>query len=158
MKASRTRRTGFTLIEVLMVVAILVLLAGVAIVAVTGSGEKAKIKLVRPLLAQVGDALERYKLDIGNYPTEEEGNLDALRKRPEYDDEKTADMWAGPYLKSEPIDPWGNKVSFLLTEAGTDEAQLVPYKLWSFGPNKQDDNGAEDDIRNRAWEESEEAE
>ncbi|MCD6303776.1 MAG: type II secretion system major pseudopilin GspG [Planctomycetes bacterium] len=155
MTISRKRRRGFTLIEVLMVVAILVLLAGVTIVAVSGTGEKTKIKLVRPLLAQVSDALERYKLDIGSYPTEEEGGLKALRVRPEYSDEKLTDKWAGPYLKSDPIDPWGNPISYQLTEPGTDEAQQVPFKLWSFGPNKQDDNGAEDDIRNKAWEEAE---
>ena len=158
MKASSRRRKGFTLIEVLMVVAILVLLAGVAIVAVTGSGEKAKVKLVAPLLSQLSDALERYKLDIGNYPTEQEGGLDALRKKPEFDDEKTGEKWAGPYLKSEPVDPWGSKISYTPTEAGSEEAQMVPYKIWSFGKNKQDDNGADDDIRNKAWEESEKQE
>ncbi len=158
MTASRSRRSGFTLIEVLMVVAILVLLAGVAIVGLRGTGDKAKIDLVKPLLSQIAGSLDRYKLDIGQYPTEEQGGLDALRTPPEFEDEKTAEKWAGPYLKKEPIDPWGNPISYQVTEPGTEEARLVPYKLWSFGPNGQDDNGAEDDIRNEAWAQAEEME
>lgn len=157
MKALGNRRRGFTLIEVLMVVAILVLLAGVVIVAVTGSGEKAKVKLVQPLLAQVSDALDRYKLDIGHYPTEEEAGLEALRKRPDFGgDEKIVEKWAGPYLKAEAVDPWGSKISYTPTPADSPDVLMIPYKLWSFGPNKQDDNGADDDIRNQAWEQAEE--
>lgn len=157
MRTVRSRRRGFTLIEVLMVVAILVLLAGVAIVAVSGSGEKAKIKLVRPLLSQISGALDRYKMDVGEYPTEEQG-LDALRRPPEFEDEASEQKWGGPYLKSDPVDPWGNEISYQPAEPGSEEAMTVPYRLWSFGPNKQDDNGAEDDIRNKAWAESEEME
>jgi general secretion pathway protein G len=156
MKALGNRRRGFTLIEVLMVVAILVLLAGVLVVSLGSTGEKTNIKLTRVLVAKVSDALERYKLSIGHYPKEDEGGLDALRKKPDFGgDEKMAEKWEGPYLPSEPTDPWGSKISYTVTDPTSPEAQTLPFKVWSFGPNKQDDNGADDDIRNVAWDEAE---
>jgi len=155
MKTSGRSRRGFTLIEVILVIAIIGVLAGVLIFAVGGTKEKADRDSTAVLVSQVCDALERYKLHIGQYPTEEDGGLDALRKQPQFEDEKTGENWAGPYLKSDPTDPWGNALNYQVTETGTDEAKLVPYKVWSNGPNKQDDNGADDDIRNKAWAESE---
>lgn len=158
MKASRKSRRGFTLIEVILVIAIIGVLAGVLIFAIGGTKDKADKDATRILVKLVCDGLERYKLHIGRYPAEEDGGLEALRKKPEFEDEKMAEKWAGPYVGKEPVDPWGTALNYNVTEPGTDEALTVPYKIWSNGPNRQDDNGAEDDIRNRAWEESEEAE
>jgi general secretion pathway protein G len=159
MKALGNRRRGFTLIEVLMVVAILVLLAGVLVVSLGSTGEKTYIKGARLVVAKVCSALERYKVSLTHYPTQEEGGLEALTKKPEFGgDEKTAEKWEGPYLQaSDLVDPWGSKIGYTLTDPTSPEALQLPYKVWSFGPNKQDDNGAPDDIRNAAWEDSEKA-
>ena len=155
MKAMGNRRRGFTLIEVLMVVAILVLLAGVLVVSLGQTGEKTNIKLARVFVAKVADALDRYKLSIGHYPTDEEGGLEALLKCPDFGgDAKMVEKWEGPYLASEPLDPWGSKLGYTVTDPTSPDAQTIPFKIWSFGPNKQDDNGASDDIRNVAWEQS----
>ena len=68
---------------------------------------------------------------------------------------KLAEKWAGSYLATDPVDAWGNKLGYQLSDPGSEEAKTLPYKLWSFGPNKQDDNGADDDIKNKAWTQSE---
>lgn len=154
MKA-RVSRHGFTLIEVLLVIAIIGVLAGVLIFAVGGTQDKAKRDAVVLLIKQVDTALNRYKLDIGRFPTEEDGGLNALRKVPQFDDEAMNEKWGGPYLEASPVDPWKNPLNYTVTEAGSDEARAVPYKVWSNGENGTDDNGADDDIRNKAWEESE---
>ena len=54
--------------------------------------------------------------------------------------------WRGPYLKEEPTDAWGNKYNYQISQPGTPEADLTPYKLWSNGPDGMD--GTDDDIKN----------
>jgi len=155
MNAPDTTRGGFTLVEILLVVAIIGILAAALIFAVGGAPEKAKKDSTAILIEQVSGALDRYKLDIGEYPGDQDGGLNALTKKPSFTDEKLAEKWAGPYIKADPVDGWGVKLGYQPTEAGSEEAKTLPYKLWSFGPNKQDDNGANDDIRNKAWIQSE---
>jgi general secretion pathway protein G len=139
-------RRGFTLIEVLLVLAIIGLMASVAIVALVPAGEGAKKKTSALLLKSVKTALSLYNNDIGHYPSEEEGGLEALRVKPNFSDEKTGEKWNGPYLEEEPRDAWGNKLNYQLTPAGTPEYQQTPYKLWSNGPDGMD--GTADDIKN----------
>lgn len=95
---------GFTLIELLVVLAILTLLAGLVGPRVLSQFGGAKTKTAALQIADIDKALELYKLDVGRFPTNEEG-LDALIKRPG----TAAPTWAGPYLKSAsvPTDPWG---------------------------------------------------
>lgn len=145
MNSSKTGRRGFTLIEVLLVILLLGMLATVAIVAVRGVREKARKDTTRMLVQQVvPSALDLYNNDIGHYPSEEEGGLDALRKKPNFgDDETLAEKWAGPYLKKEPKDVWGNALNYEIVEDA--EAGGQTYKLWSNGPNQQ--SGDDDDIK-----------
>lgn len=102
----RTRRHafgGFTLIELLVVLAILTMLAGLVGPRVLGLLGGAKSKTAGVQIADIEKALEIYKLDVGRFPTTEEG-LDALVKKP-----GSANGWSGPYLKGGlPSDPWGN--------------------------------------------------
>jgi general secretion pathway protein G len=99
---------GFTLIELLVVLAILTLLAGIVGPRVLGQLGGAKSKTAGVQIADIEKSLDLFKLDIGRYPTNEEG-LDALVRRP-----GAIAQWAGPYLKGGelPKDPWGEPYKY----------------------------------------------
>jgi general secretion pathway protein G len=149
--ARRTPRTaGFTLIEILLVIVIILLLAGALVVFVLPQQEGAEKNTTRVLLGQVAQALDTYRLNLGSYPTEEEGGLDALMKKPQYENERKGEKWAGPYLKpgTRLEDPWGHKLRYEPSDPtlGTEErTTALPYKLYSVGPDGQPDT--EDDIK-----------
>jgi len=151
MNVRNNARGGFTLVEILLVIAIIGIVAGAMILTLTGRQEKATADSAKVLIENVCTALDLYKLDIGHYPSEEEGGLDALTKKPAFTDEKLAEKWTAAYLKQEPVDGWGKKLGYEVTDPSNEEAKTLPYKVWSFGPNMQDDNGSGDDIRNKAW-------
>ena len=157
MMTKNPTRSGFTLMEILLTILIIGILAGAMVLVFTGRQDKATKDSAKILIENVCQAVDLYKIDIGHYPLEEEGGLEALRKQPSFTDEKLGEKWAGPYLKVEPVDGWGNSLGYQLSEPGSEEAKVLPYKVWSFGPNGTDDNGADDDIRNMAWEQSEES-
>lgn len=98
----RRRRLGFTLVELMVVVAIIGLLAAVVTVNVMGQGHKARVERVRADMKAIGDALDLFKVDCGYYPSQ----LQDLWERP-----ANARKWGPePYLKEyPPRDPWGNE-------------------------------------------------
>ncbi len=152
MKMRTNIGTGFTLIEILLVILIIGMLAGVFIVAVMPARESTRIKTTALLVeTTVPSALDRYNMDIGHYPTEEEGGLDALRKKPS--DEEIAKKWAGPYLKKEAKDAWDKALHYEVVEESTGETAGLKYKLWSEGPDEQ--NETDDDIK--SWSEETES-
>lgn len=105
---------GFTLIELLVVLAILALLAGLVGPRVLSQLGGAKSKTAVVQIADLDKALELFKLDVGRFPTTEEG-LQALVTKPA----SVASGWAGPYLKGGlPNDPWGRPYQYKL-EGGT---------------------------------------
>lgn len=92
---------GFTLLELLVVMVIIGLLAGLVAPRYFEQVGKSNVKIARAQIVSLGQALDQYRLDVGTYPTTEEG-LDALVNKPQ-----NAQRWSGPYLqKAVPVDPW----------------------------------------------------
>ncbi|MGZ5157069.1 MAG: type II secretion system major pseudopilin GspG [Caldimonas sp.] len=100
----RPRQSGFTLLELLVVIVIIGLLAGLVAPRYFDQVSKSNTKIARAQIDSLGKALDQYRLDVGAYPTTEMG-LAALNTRP-----PNLEKWAGPYLKKAvPPDPWGNR-------------------------------------------------
>lgn len=109
--SARQSARGFTLIELLVVLAILTLLAGLVGPRVLNQLGGAKSKTAGVQIADLDKSLELFKLDVGRYPTTDEG-LEALVKKP-----GSVNGWNGPYLKGGvPTDPWNR--AYLYTNAG----------------------------------------
>lgn len=141
---------GFTLIEVLLVIVIILMLAGALVIFVLPQQEGAEKNTTKLLLQQVESALDTYRLNMGRYPTEEQGGLDALMVKPTFENERMGDKWNGPYLKpgTKLEDTWGNKLKYEVVDT-TDEANKSGprYKLFSVGPDGQPETA--DDIKAR---------
>jgi general secretion pathway protein G len=150
-RSPRRGAVGFTLIEILLVIVILLMLAGALVVFVLPQQKGAEKNTTRIMLQQVANALDTYRMNLGHYPTEQEGGLDALLKKPTFESESMGEKWLGPYLKPGTTleDPWGHKIHYELndTASGTDTEKTggLPYKLFSLGPDGQPDT--DDDIK-----------
>jgi general secretion pathway protein G len=109
--ASRSRNRGFTLVEVMVVVAILGILAALIVPKIIGRSDDARIVAAKQDVATLVAALKLYRLDNQRYPTTEQG-LKALVEKPTV--EPVPVNWkAGGYLDKLPKDPWGNAYQFL---------------------------------------------
>jgi len=131
-------RRGLTLIEVLIVIAILLAIGGLVLVNLMPTKENADRDTMRLQLQSIGGALDQYRLHIKHYPTEEEG-LKALWDKSVISNEDEMANWHGPYLQK-PIekDSWGSELVYRPNETGS------AYELLSIGPDKQE--GTDDDI------------
>lgn len=117
---------GFTLIELLIVMIILGLLAAIVAPNMFQKVGKAKQGSAKTQISMIGTALDAYRLDLGRYPSADEG-LEALRKNP------GAPNWDGPYLSKDiPVDPWGKPYVY---RAPGDHGD---YDLYSLGADGQD--------------------
>jgi general secretion pathway protein G len=100
-------KKGFTLIEILIVMVILGLLAALVGPKMFGKVGKSKQKAAKAQISLLETALDTFRLDMGRYPTSEEG-LEALRTKP-----ADSAKWDGPYIpKKVPLDPWGNPYKY----------------------------------------------
>lgn len=142
------RAGGFTLIEILLVIVIILMLAGALVVFVLPQQEGAEKNTTRLMLNNIDNALQTYRLNMGRYPTEEDGGINALLIKPNFDNERLAAKWQGPYVKpgTRLEDPWGNPLQYEVVDRtlDTENKSGPPYKLFSLGPDGQPDT--EDDI------------
>jgi len=126
---------GFTLVEIMVVVAIIGALMSVALPRLTGRTEEARLQAARLQVENLSMAIDAFSFDCGRFPSAHEG-LNALRESP------GEQGWKGPYLKrSVPPDPWHGDYSYL--QPG---ARATDYDVFSSGPDHQ--SGTNDDIGN----------
>ena len=131
--------SGFTLIEVMVVIVILGVLAALIVPNVMGRGEKAKVDTTQITLKGVAGALDQYKLDNGRYPSMQDGGLDALVNQP-----ASAKNWLpGGYVKGGyPKDSWENDLQYVIPGR-----EGRPFDLYSFGADgKEGGEGNDADI------------
>jgi general secretion pathway protein G len=128
---------GFTLIELLVVLVILGLLIGLVAPAALRQLGHAKDKVARQSIARLVEVLDLYRLDVGHYPTTEEG-LQALVVRPQ-----GVANWNGPYIKGDkvPDDPWGQAYHY----RNPSQRQNHDFDLYSLG---SDGTGKAEEIMN----------
>lgn len=111
MKTAASRHTGFTLLEVMVVVVILGILAALVVPKIISRPDEARVIAAKQDIAALLQALKLYRLDNQHYPTTEQG-LQALVARPT--SAPLAPNWkAGGYLERLPNDPWGNPYQYL---------------------------------------------
>ena len=130
----QARQRGMTLLEIMIVIAILGLLASVIVVAVVNSLENAKIGTAKLKVNELEKALQLYSVQVGDLPSQNEG-LRALLTPPD---------GSRPFLKEKdvPKDPWGE--AFLYYNPAR-SGGTQPYEIISKGPDRQE--GTEDDIK-----------
>lgn len=134
---------GFTLIEILVILGIISILAGLIMSGGTAAKKKAKIYQAKTMIASLETALALYHVDFGTYPAAGNQNLVNLLSDTSYSSNSD---WHGPYMSFKEhdlsasitvIDPWGVDYHYTMDS-------LLPYKIWSYGPDKTNDTN--DDI------------
>ena len=130
-------QSGFTLLELLVVLGIIAMLAGIVGPQVMKHMGESKTKAAKVQIEDLAATLDMYKLDLGSYPTSEEG-LNALIESPE-----GAKRWNGPYLSKSkiPLDPWQNEYHYV------SPGEHGKFDLFTFGAdNKEGGEGEDQDI------------
>ncbi|MBI5135837.1 MAG: type II secretion system major pseudopilin GspG [Nitrospirae bacterium] len=125
---------GFTLIEIMVVIAILSILAVVVMPKLLGRTDDARITATKVQIKNIEEGLSLYKLDSGIFPSTEQG-LDALVSKPTIG-EIPRNWKAGGYLSKVPSDPWGNEYQYI------SPGSSAPYELMSYGADGEE--GGED--------------
>ena len=138
----RRSQSGFTLIEIMVVVVILGILAALVVPQVMNRPDQAKVTVAKGDIKAIGAALDMYKLDNFAYPSTQQG-LEALVSRPSGN--PPAKNWnKDGYLKKLPVDPWGNPYQFLSPGSkGT-------YDLYSLGADGKE-GGSDNDADIANW-------
>jgi general secretion pathway protein G len=133
----RRHEAGFTLVELLVVMVILVLLASLVAPRVIGYLGSSRTKTAKVQIESLSTSLELYKLDTGRYPDAQEG-LSALVVRP-----ANTKNWNGPYLKKDtvPLDPWGHPYHYRYP------GQRGAFDIYTLGgDNAEGGNGEDQDV------------
>lgn len=131
-------QAGFTLLELLVVVVIIGLLAGYVGPRYFDQVGRSEIRMAQAQMGAFEKALDQFRLDVGRFPTTEEG-LAALNRPP-----AGATRWRGPYLKKDvPLDPWGSPYQYRAP------GQKSDYEIVSLGRDRVAGGAGEDaDLRN----------
>lgn len=143
---------AFSLIEIMIVLAIMLVLAGIVGFAVFGQRDKADIQATRVQLDAFDSAMRAFRLDFRRYPTEEEG-LAVLWSKETLDPDADQSLWSGYLETPVPTDLWGSEWGYstesdeLAIEDEEGASTGPTFDIWSFGPDKED--GTEDDIHLR---------
>ena len=144
-KRIRKRRRGFTLMEVLLVLAILGALAVMVVPRLLGTFQEAQRDTARSSIKGIEDSVKYYAVDHdGNYPEGGQDVLIQLSQPEELEDGRVRE----PRL-DRIQDPWGQ--NFFYEYPNTKVANATKPAIWSAGPNKQNEDGGGDDVRN--WDE-----
>ncbi len=115
------KQTGFTLIELMVVLVILGIIMGLVVPNVVGRGDEARVTAANTDIKTIGQALEMYRLHNSHYPSTDQG-LEALVSKPSGDPEPK--NWRGPYISQTPSDPWQNSYGYI-NENGAPE--IISY-------------------------------
>jgi len=118
----RNARSGFTLIEVMIVLFIMMTIAAAGILAYGRIQQNANIKIAKVHLSQFKDGLALFNTDMNRYPTTDEG----LRSLIECPPSANPDKYGGPYLDQLILDPWDQEYGY--------ESDGFHYRIWSPGP------------------------
>jgi len=137
-RRNQLKDRGFTLIELMLVIIIIGILVSIAVPRLTGKTKRARIAAAKMTVQNVSTALEAFELDLGRFPTSEEGLLGLIERPATLAPEEE---WNGPYLKEEPLDPWKRVLVYKCPGEVS-----VDYDLASCGPDGQEGTG--DDILN----------
>ncbi len=128
---------GFTLVELLLVLVILALIAGLVLPGIIGKAESAKAKAASSQISRIGMSVESFYLDTGNAPS----SLDELVNEP-----AGVAGWNGPYIKNTLLkDPWGQDYKFRVPGEHGD------FDIWSFGADRQQ-GGEKNNADISSWE------
>ena len=144
----RSRRAGgFSLLELLIVIGIILLLAGISGLVLFNRRDQADRDTAKIQLTRIRDAMRFFYQDFRRYPTDDEG-LEVLWTKSKLDSESDAGNWR-EYLEPLNKDPWGNAYQYLAESEDYDpeaeDGPSVPYEIWSNGPDGEQDT--DDDIR-----------
>jgi len=135
-RSAAAHQSGFSLIELLLVLVILAVLAAVVVPKFTNRSEQARITAAKTDIASMETALDAFEVDSGRFPSGDEG-LNALVESP-----ANLTSWRGPYIKrGVPKDPWGN--AYIYRYPGV--RNTSGYDLYSTGPDGRE---SADDITN----------
>lgn len=140
-RMNRRSRRGFTLLEVMIVVAIIVMLAAFAIPNLLGMQDRAKIDATKVQVKAFASALDNYKALTGDFPSGDQG-LSMLVSGP-----GNQENWK-PLMANEDVnmlDQWGNRYNYLFPGSKNKYGSSHP-DVWSNGPDRQ--SGTADDIGN----------
>jgi general secretion pathway protein G len=140
------RAAGFTILELMIVLAILIAIMGIVLVNVMGQKGKADVRIAQAQIKAFEGMLNSFKVDLNRWPTDEEG-IPALWSKDALMEDSDKEKWGGPYTtEPKPNDEWGSPWIYRAPSEPTGKPFIA-----SAGPDKEE--GTEDDITNGASDE-----